>query len=61
MKFLNSLASAFGGAVSSSFNSQITAAEQQAQAVAQAVAVWGVVVAVELGIVIFLLSRKGKA
>jgi hypothetical protein len=61
VKFLNSLAAAFGGAVSNSFDSQITAAEQEAQSVAQAVAVWGVVVAVELGIVIYILARKGKA
>ena len=58
MNFLQSLASAFGGAVSSSFDSQITAAENEAQTIAQAVAVWGVIVAVELGIIIFILRRK---
>jgi hypothetical protein len=58
MNFLQSLASAFGGAVSSSFDSQITAAENEAQTIGQAVAVWGVIVAVELGIIIFILRRK---
>jgi hypothetical protein len=61
LSFLDSLGSALGGAVSSSFNSQITAAESEAETLAQAVAVWGVIVAVELGIVIFILARKGKA
>jgi hypothetical protein len=58
MNFLQSLASAFGGAVSSSFDSQITAAENEAQTVAQAVAGWGVIVVLELGIVIYLLARR---
>lgn len=60
MDFLNKLAGALGGAVSTSFDSQIAAAKDEAQTLAQAVAVWGVVVAVELGIVIFILARKGK-
>ena len=60
MGFLQSLGSALGGAVSSSFDSQITAAESEAQTIAQAVAVWGVIVAVELGIVIFILARKSN-
>jgi hypothetical protein len=58
--FLQSLGSALGGAVSSSFDSQIAAAESEAQTIAQAVAVWGVIVAVELGIVIFILARKSN-
>jgi hypothetical protein len=58
--FLQSLGTALGGAVSSSFDSQITAAENEAQTIAQAVAVWGVIVAVELGIVIFILARKSN-
>lgn len=60
MGFLQSLGTALGGAVSSSFDSQITAAENEAQTIAQAVAVWGVIVAVELGIVIFILARKSN-
>jgi hypothetical protein len=50
MNFLNSIASAF--------DSQITAAENEAQTVAQAVAGWGVIVVLELGIVIYLLARR---
>ena len=56
MSFLDTLGSAIGAAVSP----QITAAESEAETIAQAVAVWGVIVAVELGIVIFILARKGK-
>lgn len=58
MSFLDSLGSALGGAVTSSFDSQITAAENEAQTIGQAVAVWGVIVAVELGIVIYLLAHR---
>jgi hypothetical protein len=55
MSFLDTLGSAIGEAVSP----QISAAESEAETIAQAVAVWGVIVAVELGIVIFILARKG--
>jgi hypothetical protein len=54
VNFLDALGSAIGGA----FNPQIQAVESEAQTLAQAVAVWGVVVAVELGVIIFLLRRK---
>ena len=54
MSFLDTLGSAIGEAVSP----QISAAESEAETIAQAVAVWGVIVAVELGIIIFLLRRK---
>jgi uncharacterized membrane protein YeaQ/YmgE (transglycosylase-associated protein family) len=54
VSFLDTIGAAFGQTV----NSQITAAEAEAQTVAQAVAVWGAVVVVELGIVIFLLAKK---
>jgi len=55
MSFLDTLGSAIGEAVSP----QIVAAKDEAETIAQAVAVWGVIVAVELGIVIFLLARRG--
>ena len=54
MSILDTVGNVIGGAV----NSQITAAESEAETLAQAVAVWGVIVAVELGVIIFLLGRK---
>jgi hypothetical protein len=54
MSFLDTVGAVIGQTVSP----QIQAAESEAQTVAQAVAVWGVIVAVELGIVIYLLSRR---
>jgi hypothetical protein len=54
VKFADFLGAVFGQTV----NSQISAAETDALAVAQAVAVWGAIVVVELGIVIYLLARK---
>jgi len=56
MSFLDTL----GAIISPGINSQITAVENEAQTIAQAVAVWGAIVVVELGIVIFLLARKTK-
>lgn len=60
MSFLSDLASGVTSAIAAPLNSQISAAESEAQTIAQAVAVWGVVVALELGVVIFLLARKPK-
>jgi hypothetical protein len=54
MSFLDTLGAGIGAA----FAPQVAAAESEAQTIAQAVAVWGVIVAVELGIVIYLLSRR---
>jgi hypothetical protein len=54
MNFLQSVISAFAPNV----NAQINAVESEAQTVAQAVAVWGAIVVIELGVVIWLLSRK---
>ena len=54
MSFLDTVGNVIGGAV----NSQVAAAESEAETIAQAVAVWGVIVAVELGIIIFILRRK---
>jgi len=54
MSVLDTIGAIVGGAV----QPQITAAENEAVAAAQAVAVWGVIVVIELGIVIYLLSRR---
>jgi hypothetical protein len=58
MNFLNGIVSAFGGAVGSTVSAQIGQVESEAQTVAQAVALWGAIVAVELGIVICHLRKK---
>jgi hypothetical protein len=60
MNFLNGIVSAFGSAAGATVDAQISQVEAEAQTVAQAVAVWGALVVVELGIVIFLLARKSK-
>ncbi len=60
MSFLDTLGQALGQGIAAPLNSQIAAAEQETQIIGQAVAVWGVIVTVELGIVIFLLARKSK-
>jgi hypothetical protein len=56
VRFLDAIGAALGQTV----NGQITAVESEAQTVAQAVAVWGAIVVVELGIVIFLLAKKAR-
>ncbi len=39
-------------------DAQVQQVEAQATQAAQVVAVWGVVIAIELGVVIFLLAKK---
>ena len=58
MSILDTIGNTIGEIVSPAINSQISAAESEAQTLAQAVAVWGVIVAVELGFVIYLLARR---
>lgn len=58
MNFLSGIVSAFGSAAGNSLDAQITQVESEAQTVAQAVALWGGIVVLELGIVIWLLRRK---
>ncbi len=60
MSFVSDLAGSFGSAVGSDLNAQIDAAKSEGQQIAAAVAAWGVVVAIELGILIFFVSRKQK-
>lgn len=55
-----SLLDTIGQIISAPIQQQVTAAESEAQTIAQAVAVWGAIVVVELGILIFLLARKSK-
>jgi len=57
---LSDIVSGFGSALGANVNSQIDAAKSEAEQIAAAVAVWGVIVTVELGIVIFFLSRRPK-
>jgi len=57
---LSDIVSGFGSALGANVSSQIDAAKSEAQQIAAAVAVWGVIVTVELGIVIFFLSRRPK-
>jgi hypothetical protein len=47
-------------ALAPNLNQQITDAETTAQQVAGAVTGWAIVIAVELGILIFLVARKQK-
>ena|GEM_PF-7112650 len=55
-----SILDSIGSIVSAAAQPQIQAAEDEAAAVAQYVAVWAVVVVVELGIVIYFLSRRSN-
>jgi len=60
MSILSNLAGAFGSAVGSDLNSQIDAAKSEAEQIAAAVALWGLIVTVELGILLFFVARKSK-
>jgi len=60
MSFFSNLAQGVGSAFGADLNAQIDAAKSEGQQIAAAVAVWGVIVAVELGILIFFVSRKQK-
>ncbi|HLZ50847.1 MAG TPA: hypothetical protein VKP61_08860 [Candidatus Acidoferrum sp.] len=55
-----SILDSFGTALAGGINSQISAAEDTAVQAAKAVAVWAVIVVVELGLVIFLLSKRPR-
>lgn len=60
MNFLSRVFSGVTSAIGADVSSQLDAAKSEAEQIAAAVAVWGLIVTVELGIVIFLLSRKSK-
>ena len=56
MSVLSDLSNAFGTAVTGQFQE----AKSEAQIIAGALAVWGVIVAAELAVLIYFASRKGK-
>jgi hypothetical protein len=56
MSFLDTI----GQGIASGIGAQVSSAEAQALQVAKAIAVWGVIVVVELGILIFVLTKKPK-
>ena len=56
MSVLSDLKNAFGTAVSGQFQE----AKSEAQIIAGALAVWGVIITVQLGVLIWFASRKGK-
>lgn len=60
MSFLSDLANGVTSAIGQNVSTQIDAAKSEAEQIAAAVAVWGVIVTVELAIVIYLLSRKSS-
>lgn len=57
MNFLNGIVNAFGDSI----GGQIEQAKSEAQTIAAAVAVWGVIITVELGLLIyFVRKQRGK-
>ncbi len=60
MSFLDKLATSFGSAVGGDLNAQIESAKTEGQQIAAAVALWGLIVAAELGVLIYFVARKSK-
>lgn len=56
MGFLDTIGAGIGSVV----NAQVSSVESEALTAAKAIAVWGFVVAFELGLVVYLLSKGAK-
>jgi len=60
MSFLDERATSFGSAVGGDLNAQIESAKTEGQQIAAAVALWGLIVAAELGVLIYFAAQKPK-
>ena len=58
MSVLSDIANAFTGGIGSALDTQVQQAESTATTIGYAVAVWGAIVAIELGVLIYFTVRK---